>query len=144
MFKKMQGFSLIELLYSLIILSLLTAFSAPLYKEKLYNSMIITTKENLLAIIKKQHEYYDKNGWFDTLSATTVTSYSGVKAINGTTFYAEINDIIETKPVRCTNGTLGLYAKLTEPKLISSSIKENYFKYDSCIDTRMVRPDIIP
>lgn len=143
MFINKKAFSLIELLYSLIILSLLTAFSAPLYKEKLYNSMVITTKENLLAIINKQHEYYNKNDWYDTLAATTVTTFNGVKAVNGTTFYAETNNIIETRPVRCVNGTLGLYAKIVEPRLIGSPTKDNYFKYDSCLDTKMVRPDKI-
>lgn len=144
MLKKQNAFSLIELLYSLIILSVLTAFATPLYKDKIYNNMIITTKENLLAIIKRQQAYYNKFSWYNNLDATTITSanlYTGVKGDLNTTFYGELNNIIETRPVLCIDGTLGLFAKITEPKLKDSTTKENYFQYNSCIDTKIIRPN---
>lgn len=143
MFNK-KGFSLIELLYSLVILSALTAFAAPLYKDKIYNDMIITTKENLLSIIKRQQDYYNKFSWYNTLAPTTINSttlYTGVKGDLNTIFYAELNNIIETRPVRCTDGTLGLFAKILEPKLKDSVKKENYFQYNSCVDTKIIRPN---
>lgn len=142
--KKQKGFSLIELLYSLIIISLLTAFATPLYKDKIYNNMIITTKENLLNIIKRQQEHYNKVSWYDTLAATTINPsnlYTGVKGTANTVFYGELNNIIETRPVRCIDGTLGLFAKLTEPKLKDNITKENFFQYNSCIDIKIIRPN---
>lgn len=141
---KQNAFSLIELLYTLIIISLLTAFATPLYKDRIYNNMIITSKENLLSIIKKQQEHYKKVSWYDTLVSTTINSsnlYTGVKGTANTVFYAELNNIIETRPIRCTDGTLGLFAKLTEPKLKDSLTKENFFQYNSCVDIKIIRPN---
>lgn len=139
--KILKGFSLVEVLYTMAIGGAIMAISIPLYQNKIYNDNVIETKENVLLAIRQQQEYYKNNSWFDTVAETEVDSTMGVTGNLGLNFYSKPGSFFQTRPIRCVDGALGLYVQITDDRIANPTL-ESYFKYNSCTDSRILRPSL--
>lgn len=128
--KNKKAFSLIELLFSLIILSALFSIAAPNFIEKNYYEQSLKAKEELSNAIKTQLSHFEKNQKF--LDFEEIKSTSMNINIKDTSFSLNKDHKLLSETQNCDNGTIGLYMKLTFEQ-------ERKFEYNSCTDKIIVR-----
>lgn len=128
--KNKKAFSLIELLFSLIILSALFAMAAPNFIEKNYYEQSLRAKEELSNAIKTQLSHFEKNQKFLDFEETKSSSMNiNIKDIS---FSLNKDHKLLSETQNCDNGTIGLYMKLTFEQ-------DRKYEFNSCTDKIIVR-----
>lgn len=128
--KNKKAFSLIELLFSLIILSALFSIAAPNFIEKNYYEQSLKAKEELSNAIKTQLSFFEKNQKFLDFEETKSTSMNiNIEYIS---FALNKDHKLLSETQNCDNGTIGLYMKLTFEQ-------DRKYEYNSCTDKIIVR-----
>ncbi|MBF0520034.1 MAG: prepilin-type N-terminal cleavage/methylation domain-containing protein [Nitrospirae bacterium] len=83
---KSGGFTLVELIITLLILGILAGIAVPIYLGQREKSKNVEAQENLLALRQLLEQYYNENGCYykasgSTCAATPATTISGVTNI---------------------------------------------------------------
>jgi len=109
-----RAFTLIELLFSLLLLSSLFVIAIPYLKENTLNTAIIELKDNIYNMYKMQQKIYSKTNSYDEIDRQTLTD-SIVTSKKGYNYILKINYTVETKPIKCNeNGLDGVYIYLRD------------------------------
>ena len=109
-----KAFTLIELLFSLMIMGSLFAIALPQIKQNSLNTSIIDLKDNAYNMYKMQQKIYSKENSYDTIDRQTLTD-SFVTSKKGYTYILKKNYTVETNPVKCNdNGLNGVYIYLRD------------------------------
>ena len=108
-----KGFTLIELVFSLLLISSLFAIALPQFKENIIQTRVIDLKDNAYNIYKMQQKIYEKTGSYDTIKKQTLKN-SIVTSQKGYNYILKKGYIVETKPIKCENGLDGVYIYLKD------------------------------
>ena len=108
-----RAFTLIELLFSLLLISSLFLMAMPKIKENTLNTATINLKDNIYNMYKMQQKIYSKDNSYDTIDKQTLTN-SFVTSKKNYTYILKKNYTVETKPVKCDNGLDGVYIYLKD------------------------------
>jgi len=109
-----RAFTLIELLFSLLLISSLFAIAMPYLKENTLNTTVIELKDNIYNMYKMQQKIYSKTNSYDEIDRQTLTD-SIVTSKKGYNYILKINYTVETKPIKCNeNGLDGVYIYLRD------------------------------
>jgi len=110
-----RAFTLLELLFSLMLMSSLFAIAIPKIKQNSLNTSIINLKDNAYNMYKMQQKIYSKDNSYDTINKQTLTDSSTVTSKKGYTYILKKNYTVETKPIKCSeNGLDGFYIYLKD------------------------------
>ena len=108
-----RAFTLVELLFSLMIVGGLFAIALPQIKQNALNTSIIDLKDNTYNMYKMQQKIYSKENSYDTIDRQTLTD-SFVTSKKGYTYILKRNYTVETNPVKCENRLDGVYIYLRD------------------------------
>jgi prepilin-type N-terminal cleavage/methylation domain-containing protein len=137
---KKSGFSLIELMFVMSVISILVSISLPSITNKVKIDKIIELKKSGIRVIKAQELCYEKNGSYDTVNSTIADDTGKIYGEQyNTLFHFNEGWVFETDSIECEEGTTGFYFKLQDPTLVTT-YRENYVEYNSCTDTNLDRP----
>jgi len=110
-----KGFTLIELVFSLLLVSSLFAIALPEFKKNIMQTRIIDLKDNIYNMYKMQQKIYTKTGSYDTIKKQTLKDSSIVTSQRGYNYILKQNYTVETKPMKCENNGLdGVYIYLKD------------------------------
>src|SRR5690242_15255822 len=87
-----RGFSLLEVLFTVLILAVLAAVAVPLYSSTKTSSAASACKSNIQAIANAESKYKFDNGVYSTTVAALITAGDGIATtpfcpLDGTTAY---------------------------------------------------------
>jgi len=108
-----RAFTLIELLFTLLIMGSLFAIAMPHLKQNTLNTATIELKDNIYNMYKMQQKIYSKTNGYDTIDRQTLTD-SIVTSKKGYNYILKTNYTVETKPIKCENNLDGVYIYLKD------------------------------
>lgn len=109
-----RAFTLIELLFSLMLISSLFLIAMPQIKQNTFNTATINLKDNIYNMYKMQQKIYSKTNSYDEIKKQTLTD-SFVTSKKNYTYILKKGYTVETKPVKCNdNGLDGVYIYLKD------------------------------
>jgi len=127
-----RAFTLIELLFSLLLLSSLFVIAMPYLRENTINTAIIELKDNIYNMYKMQQKIYSKTNEYDTIDRQTLTD-SIVTSKKNYNYVLKTNYTVETKPIKCSeNGLDGVYIYLKDNN-INKTVTINSCNYPTKI-----------
>jgi len=127
-----RAFTLIELLFSLMIAGGLFAIALPQIKQNTFNTAVIDLKDNIYNMYKMQQKIYSKENSYDTIDRQTLTN-SFVTSKKGYTYILKRNYTVETNPTKCSeNGLDGVYIYLRDNN-INKTVTINSCNYPTKI-----------
>jgi len=110
-----KGFTLIELIFSLLLISSLFAIALPQFKTNIMQTKTIDLKDNIYNMYKMQQKIYAKTNSYDTIKKQTLKNTSIVTSQKGYNYILKKNYVVETKPIKCPNSGLdGVYIYLKD------------------------------
>jgi len=136
---KKKGFSIVELMFVMVVMGVLLAMAQPSIQNSINTSRAIDIKEFANIIVSQQNKYFEENAEFDTVNRTKVITSDKIISSNDIHYLLKNGMYLTTNSQRCSDGMLGMYIKVEDPILQSSSLK-NYVEYDSCLQTKVTRP----
>ena len=117
-----RAFTLIDLLFTLMLMSSLFAIAMPKIKQNSLNTAIIDLKDNIYNMYKMQQKIYAKENSYDTIDKQTLKDSSIVTSKKGYTYILKRNYTVETKPIKCENGLDGVYIYLKDNNINKTAI----------------------
>ena len=125
-----KAFSLIELLYAMLILGILLSITLPSVNQTIQSNLIISTKTLLNDIVKyQQNEIYPKINDYATVNKQVLTKDT-IKSKEGMYFTLKRGLTFETKPIVCSDNSIGVYVYIKNPKI--KDLNKDEFSFDSC------------
>ena len=111
-----KGFTLIEVMYITAIMGILFAIAIPTINKLTYNQRKFELKEYAYNLARFQINNFPKYQTYQTVNLQKVTN-NYVKTDKNMKIFLPNGFYIETKPIKCNDGAMGLYLYLKNPKL---------------------------
>jgi Tfp pilus assembly protein PilE len=111
-----KSFTLIEILYIILIISFLFSISIPLLQNFILNQRYFSLKEDAFNILRFQENYFNKYHKYQTVIKQIVKK-GYVLTDENKKIYLSNGFTIETKPLICKDKETGLYIYLKNPKI---------------------------
>jgi len=143
--KVKNGFTMIELLFVMSVMSILIAIAIPNLNLNNDTTRSIELKELAKKVVKYQQKIFVERLQFAEKDRTLVEGDNEKVYFNdpyGNKYiFLKKNIYITTNNVKCEDETTGLYLKLEDNNLTNPKY-EKYVIYNSCTQDRIIRPEV--
>jgi prepilin-type N-terminal cleavage/methylation domain-containing protein len=128
---KKKGFTLVELLFVMAIISILAGFAIANLKDSTKVATENSMKNDIKNAIAQQQTYFSANQAYDEVSGYFEDSTNGVlEGDSGTKFTISKGNGIYSSSETCADGSLGFYVRISN----SNNSIDKEISYDSCTD----------